>query len=192
MAENSEPIETPCERDAAQPSQATAAQSLSRRSSIENAVVELHKRYAGSLLRYAFAICDNSEIAQDAVQEAFLRYYLALRRETVNADAKGWLYSTVRNYVLDRMKEYQFRNGVSLSAAAHLTESQGNPEQRVISLEIDAKARSILSSRELECLRLRNEGLRYKDIANILGIDAGTVGAFLARALKKIRTAVGR
>jgi len=58
--------------------------------------------------------------------------------------------------------------------------------------EINATAHELLSPRELECLLLRNEGLRYRDIADILKIETATVGVLLGRALKKIRTALTR
>jgi RNA polymerase sigma-70 factor (ECF subfamily) len=159
---------------------------------IENRIIRLYEKNAAGLLRYALTISRNPETAQDAVQEAFLSFYIALRKEVAIQDDKGWLYSTTRNYVLDRLKEYYFRNGLSLGAAAHLAEDQHNPENRIMLREISAKAHEVLSPRELECLRLRSEGLRYKDIGDILKIDSGTVGAFLARALKKIRTALNR
>jgi DNA-directed RNA polymerase specialized sigma24 family protein len=43
----------------------------------------------------------------------------------------------------------------------------------------------------MECVRLRMEDLRYEEIAGVLGLSAGTVGALLARAHGKIRKAVG-
>jgi RNA polymerase sigma-70 factor, ECF subfamily len=159
---------------------------------IEDRVIRLYEKNAAGLLRYALTISRNLEIAQDAVQEAFLSLYIALRKEVAIQDDKGWLYSTTRNYVLDRLKEYSFRNGLSLGAAAHVAENQHNPENRIMLREISATAHELLSPRELECLRLRSEGLRYKDIAEVLKIDSGTVGAFLARALKKIRTGLNR
>lgn len=161
-----------------------------RKSKIESDIVRLYEKNAATLLRYALAICGNLELAQDAVQEAFLRYYITLRKETVSPDPKGWLYTTTRNYVLDRLKEYYFRNGRSLVAAANLTENEHNPEVQIMLREINATASEVLSPRELECLRLRSEGLRYKDIANILRIDSATVGVFLSRALKKLRGAL--
>jgi DNA-directed RNA polymerase specialized sigma24 family protein len=48
-----------------------------------------------------------------------------------------------------------------------------------------------LSPREIEAIRLRTEGLRYEEIASVLGLQAGTVGALLARAHGKIRKAIG-
>jgi DNA-directed RNA polymerase specialized sigma24 family protein len=49
---------------------------------------------------------------------------------------------------------------------------------------------SNLSPGESECVRLRAEGLRYEEIAGVLSMRTGTVGALLARAHKKIRQAV--
>ena len=157
---------------------------------IENEVVRLYEKNAAALLRYGLAICGDPAMAQDAVQEAFLRYYIALRKETAGLDAKGWLYSTTRNYLLDRLKEYYVRNSQSLEAAAQIAEDATNPEANIMLREIDAAAHELLSPRELECLLLRNEGLRYRDIADILKIETATVGVLLGRALKKIRTAL--
>jgi DNA-directed RNA polymerase specialized sigma24 family protein len=41
----------------------------------------------------------------------------------------------------------------------------------------------------MECVRLRAEDLRYEEIAVVLGLQAGTVGALLARAHEKMRKA---
>jgi RNA polymerase sigma-70 factor, ECF subfamily len=168
------------------------AETDSRQSAIENEVVRLYEKNAAALHRYGLAICGDPAMAQDAVQEAFLRYYIALRKETAGMDAKGWLYSTTRNYILDRLKEYYVRNSQSLEAASQIAEDAENPEANIMLREIHATAHELLSPRELECLRLRNEGLRYRDIADILKIETATVGVLLGRAVKKIRTALNR
>jgi len=43
-----------------------------------------------------------------------------------------------------------------------------------------------LSAQELQCLLLRAEGLRYREISEVLGIATSTVGEFLQRALRKL------
>lgn len=163
-----------------------------RKTEIEDETVRLYNENAAALLRHGLAICGNLEMAQDAVQEAFLRYYIARRKEMATQDARRWLFSTTRNYILDRLKEYYVRKGQSLASASHLTQDDHNPEEQIILREINTSARELLSPRELECLTLRNEGLRYRDIADILRIDSATVGVLLGRALKKIRAAVNR
>jgi RNA polymerase sigma-70 factor (ECF subfamily) len=49
----------------------------------------------------------------------------------------------------------------------------------------------LLAPRELDCVRLRVEGLNYDEIAEVLNMRQGTVGATLARAHKKIRRVLG-
>ena len=43
-----------------------------------------------------------------------------------------------------------------------------------------------LSAQERQCLLLRAEGLRYREIGEILGVGTSTVGEFLQRALRKL------
>jgi DNA-directed RNA polymerase specialized sigma24 family protein len=49
-----------------------------------------------------------------------------------------------------------------------------------------------LAPRELECVRLRAEGLNDAEIAEVLSIRSGTVGALLSRALGKCRALLDR
>ncbi len=63
-----------------------------------------------------------------------------------------------------------------------------DPEATYLRLEVMHTLTAILAPRELEFLRLRTEGFDYNTIARILGVRPGTVGATLARALKKIHT----
>jgi RNA polymerase sigma-70 factor (ECF subfamily) len=192
MAEDRPPEGAPSSSPSLSPPETVGAKPDVHQSVIENEVVRLYEKNAAALLRYGLAICGDPAMAQDAVQEAFLRYYIALRKETAGMDAKGWLYSTTRNYILDRLKEYYVRNSQSLEAASQIAEDAGNPEANIMLREIHATAQELLSPRELECLLLRNEGLRYRDIADILKIESATVGVLLGRALKKIRTALNR
>jgi len=162
------------------------------RSKIEDTIIVLYEKHAAALLRYGQAICGDMEIARDAVQEAFLRYYIALREGTITGEARGWLYSTTRNYILDRLKEHFVQNGESLNAASRLAEDADDPEGQILRGELEATAHSLLTPREFACLRLRSEGLKYREIARTLEIETATVGVLLGRALKKIRAAMNQ
>jgi RNA polymerase sigma-70 factor (ECF subfamily) len=48
-----------------------------------------------------------------------------------------------------------------------------------------------LTEQERQCLFLRAEGLRYRQIAEILGVSVGTVSILLARSLDKLKRAGG-
>jgi RNA polymerase sigma-70 factor, ECF subfamily len=43
-----------------------------------------------------------------------------------------------------------------------------------------------LSPQQRNCLYLRSEGLRYREIAEVMGIGSSTVGEFLTRAIRRL------
>ena len=68
------------------PKESDGAKSSSRDFRIENRIIRLYKKNAAGLLRYALTISRNPETAQDAVQEAFLSFYIALRKDVAIQD----------------------------------------------------------------------------------------------------------
>jgi RNA polymerase sigma-70 factor, ECF subfamily len=157
---------------------------------IEQEVLAAYDQFAAQLFRYARALGKDTELAQDAVQESFLRYFLALLEGEIIYHNKAWIFRVARNYLLDRLKEYAHRNCVSLDAKemARLPDPRQTREDRTWEEQLD-QALGSLSPRELECLRLRAEGLKNKEIAEVLNLRLGTIGTLLARGLNKIRRA---
>ena len=67
-----------------------------------------------------------------------------------------------------------------------LKDPNGDIEARVLHRERMNLLGVSLSSRESQCMQLRAEGLRYREIAEILGVRVPTVQTLLARAVKKL------
>ncbi|HEY1183042.1 MAG TPA: RNA polymerase sigma factor [Bryobacteraceae bacterium] len=157
---------------------------------IEREIVDLYEREAGGLLRYARALAANPEMAHDALQEAFFRLFLCRSAGQRIRSPKGWLFRVARNYVLDQKKAGS-RNEVGMESLRNMpgTVEQSDAGGRATEL-IEGLRQIGLSPREMECVRLRVEDLRYDEIAVVLGMSAGTVGALLTRAHGKIRKAV--
>jgi RNA polymerase sigma-70 factor (ECF subfamily) len=129
----------------------------------------------------------NREAAQDAVQEAFLRYFIARSGSQPVERPKAWLFQVLRHYLLDGLKAACTRREVSLEAVRLWADRRPDPESEYRLAEMSRRIWDLLSPRELECFRLRAEGLRYDEIAEVLALRSGTVGALLARVQKKIR-----
>jgi RNA polymerase sigma-70 factor, ECF subfamily len=157
---------------------------------IEQEIVDLYEREAGGILRYAGVVAGNQETAHDALQEAFFRFFLCRSAGQQIRSPKAWLFRVARNYVLDQKKAGN-RNEVGMESLLNMPCPADPPEAdgRVSDL-LQGLAQIGLSPREIECVRLRTEDLRYEEIASVLGLQAGTVGALLARAHGKIRKAV--
>ena len=163
-----------------------------RAAGIEHEIVDLYEREAGGLLRYARALAANPEMAHDALQEAFFRLFLCRSAGQRIRSPKGWLFRVARNYLLDQKKAGS-RNEVGMESLRNVAgPAEGTDAGGRASELLQGLRQMGLSPREMECVRLRIEDLRYDEIAGVLGLSAGTVGALLARAHGKIRKAVGK
>jgi len=147
--------------------------------------VPLYRATFQGLFRYAVMLSRNQDVAEEAVQECFLRYLVARKDGQSIDNAKAWLYRVLRNLLLDLNKKAGPDGGLSLEAVLRQPDPQQEPEAAYRGAELKARLAAVLTARELECLQLRIEGLRYDEIARVLGIRPGTVGALVGRVLKK-------
>jgi RNA polymerase sigma-70 factor (ECF subfamily) len=158
-------------------------------SGIEEEIRSLYETDASGMLRYALSVAGNVEAAQDAVQEVFLRFFVARTAGQQIRHPKAWMFRVLRNHILDQMKAGAHHE-IALESLRNAPGLGPDPESDYRRHEVLRRAlRSSLSPREIECVQLRAEGLRYDEIAGALNLRSGTVGALLTRAHKKIRQA---
>lgn len=158
----------------------------------EQEIIELYRGHAAGLCRYAAAIVKDRQQAEDLVHEAFLRFMAERTLGCSIASPKAWIYRVLRNLALDRLRRVQRSNEIPLGQMSEdLMPSPSPHESMECRQTVDSVVRA-LSGRELECLRFRSDGLRYEEIAAVLGLRVGTVGTLLARAYKKTREVLDR
>jgi RNA polymerase sigma factor (sigma-70 family) len=167
-----------------------ARQELRPEDDLELEVAQVYEIYATSLLRYALVTIRNREAAQDAVQEVFLRYFVSRSQGLLIRTPKAWLFRVLRNYLLDCLKSSSVHREIGMESVHLIVDDQQDPEVSYHHRELARRVCNLLAPRELECLRLRNEGFGYEEIADILSVRAGTVAALLSRGQKKIRKAL--
>ena len=64
---------------------------------------QLYRQYYAPALLYAQGLCRSRHEAEDAVQEAFCRAWLALPDEVVSF--RAWLFRVLRNLIIDRLRQ---------------------------------------------------------------------------------------
>lgn len=64
---------------------------------------ELYRRYYAPALLYARTLCHSSAMAEDMVQEAFYRAWLALPENVVSF--RGWLFRVLCNLIIDQQRQ---------------------------------------------------------------------------------------
>lgn len=151
-------------------------------------VRNLYEAHAEALSRYARGIVPGAQTACDAVQETFLRYLIARRGGKQIENQKAWLFRVLHNLLLDWRRQMGATAETGIDAAARTRDERLDPEAAFRQRELLRRFESLLSPRELDCLRLRMAGLRHKEMAEVLGVGVGTVGSMLSRIARKSRS----
>ena len=151
--------------------------------------LEVYQELSGAITAYAFRLTSNVGLAQDAVQETFLRFFLVRMQGTAIRNPSAWLHRVAHNYICETVRSSAVQACVSLDEEA-LGRMQVAPETG--NIEWEQAFKNLLAPREFECLRLRTEGLDYIEIADAMSIRPGTVGALLHRVGQKMRLALRR
>ncbi len=158
---------------------------------LELEVAELYRQHGGELFNYAAMILRRQDGASDAVQEAFLRYFAQRKCGGAIENPRAWLYRVLYNYLMDRLNRAALKREISSEETADFMDAAHNPEERVSRSQAAREIAAQCTNRELDCLRLRAEGLSYEEVAGALGVRSGTVGALLTRVHKKLRESSG-
>jgi RNA polymerase sigma-70 factor (ECF subfamily) len=160
------------------------------REDLEREVAHLYEQHATSMLRFAWRQSGRQETAQEGLQEAFLRYFVERTYGHEIRNPKAWLYEVLRNYLWDRMRAVSVEREVAADHMERVQDLRHDPEVMAVCDQMARQIAATLSGRELECLRLRTEGLSYEEIGQTMQLRPGTVGAMLVRAHGKIRKRV--
>lgn len=171
---------------------AHAGEEAGRESAIRRELTAAYDEYAPSLLRYAKALAPSDpDAARDAVQETFFRFFISRREGNAIHNERAWLFAVLRNVVADRLRSLETSRAVPLDQVQPAVDPTADMERAASLDALSRKLPSLLSERELDCVRLRSEGLRYEEIGLALNLQCGTVGALIARAMTKLRRAMG-
>jgi RNA polymerase sigma factor (sigma-70 family) len=148
-------------------------------------------RYQDIAVRAAYLITRDGADAEDVVQEAFVKAYLALPRFRNDAPFRPWILTIVANEARNRARSARRRASLALRAAAEPEEAAPSPEAAVLERE---EQRALLDAVE----RLRESdrlvigyrfflGLSEAETAAALDWRRGTVKSRLSRALARLR-----
>ena len=160
------------------------------RVSLQDDVAQLFEEMREGVYRYVLSLGLYPPQAQEATQEVFLRLYAALKRDEPIQNRRAWVIRVAHNLGLRLRAQQSSRAWFELDVEMELAAPELNPEQSLLERERLLRfhrAVESLSEQQRRCLHLRLEGLRYPEIAAVLGISASAVGEFLRRAIVRLR-----
>lgn len=154
----------------------------------EDAFRQLYYRYADPLFGFLWRKTRNKEVAQDLVQECFVRIWRARTRLDPKQSLKAFCYQIANNLAIDHLrKKTSGLEEVDADVNHHAPTTQIDESGFQTRAQVQ-KAVSQLpeAQRQVLCLS-RFEGLKYAEIADVLNISVKTVETHMSRALKKLR-----
>lgn len=136
--------------------------------------------YGDRLVRYAFVITRDPELAQDVAQESFLKLMLFHRRRPAETVSPAWLFKVARNQAFDMLKQNPVPDPSTLARFR-----DDGPIWLPILLR---QMLSELSVLDRECLWLfYYADWPTKDIAHYLKVSPGAVRGRLLRARRRLQ-----
>jgi RNA polymerase sigma-70 factor (ECF subfamily) len=164
----------------------------------ESAFAHLVQRWEGPIQRLCVRLTGDAHEGQDLAQETFIRVFAKRREYQPNGKFSTWLWRIALNLCYDELRRRQRRQESSLEIVGDETSgalgSAATPEPAPdTSLatrergELVRRALMQLSETYRTVLVLRHyEDLKFREIAEVLGLPEGTVKSRMAEALAQM------
>lgn len=156
----------------------------------------LVERFQRRIYRVAFAIVRDDVEADTVTQDTFVQAYTHLARFQGRSELETWLTRIAINRSRDALRRRRFlslftRDEEDGETMIEPVDDRPDPERQIMSVQLRAaivRAERGLSPQQKVIFRLRHyESLSLEEIADHLGLRAGTVRAHLFRAIHKVR-----
>jgi RNA polymerase sigma-70 factor, ECF subfamily len=165
---------------------------------VERLVTALFEELSQPVYRYVRGYVRDAALARDLTQEVFVRLCTELAAGKQLTNVRAWLFRIAHNLAIDEQRKLRVREAhEDYSEAADFaflffSDPSPSAEQTLLRRERHGwlrQAVQTLSAQERRCLFLRAQGLRYREIADVLDLKLPTVVTFLTRAIQKLAKA---
>jgi RNA polymerase sigma-70 factor, ECF subfamily len=178
------------ESNAAQTLSVPDADRVNAPSAVEQEVIELFDQLRDRLLHYLLGFSLTVADSEDVIQETFLALFRHLQCRKSRHNLRGWLFRVAHNLALKQQRSRREFENIYESINPAL-----NPEELFETSETQKRLVAVmltLPEQSRCCLYLRAEGLRYREIAEVLDMSLGSVTNCLERSLARIARAAER
>ena len=156
---------------------------------LEEEVIALFDQVRRKLMRYLLSLGLPPADAEEIVQEVFLALFRHLQQGKSRSNLRAWVFQVAHNLGLkQRARSRRQRSAPEPHPSDDLVDGSPNPEDQAAGNQRRARLLNVLSAlpdQDRRCLTLRAEGLKYREIAEVLGISLGAVALSMERSLKR-------
>jgi RNA polymerase sigma factor (sigma-70 family) len=160
----------------------------------ENRLAALYQEHFPALVRYLETLLGDRAAAEDAAQDAGMRFLAAVQAQTLR-EPRAFLYHIATNLARDQLRRRMTRQRAERELMLASAETQGSDAVASAREELERVQRALESMppRPREVIQLaRIEGYSHREIAEKLGITPKTVENHLTRGLAMLARHLSR
>jgi RNA polymerase sigma-70 factor (ECF subfamily) len=176
------------------PAYRAAGQIASRAAGLQERVAALYETHRIGIYRFLVGHGLPPQVAQEVTQDVFVDLFVALEKGTRVESEQRWLYAVAGRAAVDYWRRERRSDRVELelesAPGVNLASSEPSPEAQAGKLEEVRRVAAALARLPKEqrlCIQLRMQGLRYREIARILGVSTSTAAEWLVSAVDRLR-----
>jgi RNA polymerase sigma-70 factor (ECF subfamily) len=153
---------------------------------------ELYRRYCGPVGAFLYRMCWDRHVAEDCLQEAFMRLWRSAGDFRGRSAVGTYVFQIAKNVWLN-VRDKRSRHAGPSAPAGEEAESGGSqaPHEALEADELRARVREAIDRLDephrMVFVLAHYEGLRYREIAEILEVPLGTVKSRMAASERKLR-----
>lgn len=145
---------------------------------------------------YALKIIGDKTISKEIVLDTFTNLWINRSKLSKVSDFRSYIYSSIRNGAVDYIRKFRRSDIESLSDNYnHILEIKQTPEDIVVSEQELSKINEAIDQLPPRCKEIlylvKEEKLKYKEVAKILGISERTVENHIATAISRLALQLG-
>ncbi len=156
-------------------------------------VLAHYDRESVPLRRYLVFLGMDPDSARETVQETFLKLHEHLLADGDRTNLRAWLYRVAHN--LARNAQSAFRSSktdllADITSAGEPASGNESAEEELLAKErlvLLHQAIGQLSAMQRQCLVLRSQGLKYREIAEVLNLSVSSVAENVQRGLGRLK-----
>ena len=156
----------------------------------EHAFKALFQKYYSAMCHFAFQFLQDSEMAEETVQEFFVRIWEKRESLNIETSVRQYFFRSIKNQCLNQIQHQKIRKQYA-SRMMESSHQEIDSEQYYMEVDLIKRIEKCIESlppKRQEIFRLsREQGLKYKEIAEALNISIKTVEAQMGLALKYLR-----
>jgi RNA polymerase sigma-70 factor (ECF subfamily) len=148
-----------------------------------------------SLLQFAISILKSKELSEEIVSDVFIKIWQKRQQLDKIENLQFYLFTAVKNRAINKLQEQKKNTAISIDEThIEIRSIYHDPEQKLISAEmiqdIQAAIQQLPSRCRLIFKLVKEDGLKYKEVAELLHISLKTVENQMSLAFKKIAGAI--